>query len=380
MRKPTPQKQTVRAGGTSTVDAKKITKLRSMLNSPETVDLACELVIAADESAVIQQLLEGCQIVEGRIKPNHTFRAKQEWRTRALLRIAAYALETAAVSRNRVITLEIAPDKRGDAGTVSQINEVRDSVFTRLPEEIGRFTRLKALSLGNTLVEDLPESIGNLTQLRELSVRYEDPSYFDRLIGERCPLRRIPDTIGSLQKLETLDLSGNSLTALPEAIGDLKALKVLRLAGCPLTALPESIRQLENLEILDLSGCPLKQLPDCLGGLKRLRSMIFETWRWGGSTLAVLPKSLGDLVSLKELDLSGTEVTTLPATVGRLRCLKKLSLPSSITRLPLELGLLSLDELELKDDYGGKALSGIVLDLCRRAYAKQQGLQDAAGD
>jgi hypothetical protein len=361
----------VRAGGASTAAAQKISKLRTMLNSCETADLACEIVIAADEAAVCEQLLEGCQIVDGRIKPNHTFRANQEWRTRALLRIVAYAPETAAISRKNVVSLAIASDRVGDSGTASQINAVRDSVFTSLPDELGRFTRLEALSLHDTLVEDLPDSIGELSQLRELVVSYQHPRYFDRLIGERCPLRRIPETISSLQKLETLDLSGNSIRALPEAIGGLKALKVLRLAGCPLTALPESIGKLANLEDLDLSGCPLEGLPESLGQLKRLRSMVLKGWNWGDSTLAVLPESLGDLASLEELDLSGTEVTTIPAAAGRLQRLKKLSLPGSITSLPLELGLLSLDELQLKNDYGGKVLSGIVLDLCRRAYAKQ---------
>lgn len=342
-----------------------------MLNSRETADLACEIVIAADEAVVYEQLLEGCQIVDGRIKPNHTFRANQEWRTRALLRIAAHAPEAAAISRENVVSLSIASDRVGDSGTASQINAVRDSVFTSLPDEVGRFTRLKALSLHDTLVENLPDSIGELSQLRELVVSYQHPSYFRHLIGERCPLCRIPETISSLQKLETLDLSGNSIRALPEAIGDLKALKILRLAGCPLTALPESIGKLANLEVLDLSGCPLKRLPESLGQLQRLRSMVFEGWNWGDSTLAVLPESLGDLVSLEELDLSHAKVKTIPVGIGRLRRLKKLSLPSSITRLPLELGLLSLDQLEFNDDYDGKVLSGIVLDLCRRAYAKQ---------
>ena len=99
--------------------------------------------------------------------------------------------------------------------------------------------------------------------------------------------------------------------------------------------------------------------------------MVFGSSYWGNSTLAVLPESIGDLVSFEELDLSHTEVKTLPAAVGRLRRLKKLSLPSSITRVPLELGMLSLDRLEFSDDCDGKVLSGIVLDLCRRAYAKQ---------
>ena len=339
-----------------------------MLNSQATVDLACEVITAAADAAVYEELLKGCEIVEGCLVPNHAFRAKQEWRTRAFLRIAAHAPESAAVSPGRVVSLAIASDRVGIAGTGSQINEVRDSVLTCLPEEIGRFTRLERLSLTDAIIEELPESIGDLAELRELVVRYQDPQYFRGLIGSRCPLHRIPATIGKLLKLETLDLSGNSVTALPEAIGELRALKVLRLAGCPLTTLPESLGQLENLEVLDLSGCPLERLPNSIGDLRRLRSMVFKDSHWGCSMLRALPESLGDLSSLEQLDLRGTGVTSIPATVGRLSCLKKLSLPSSLTRIPLELGLLSLEDLTLETDYGGKVLSGLILDLCRRAY------------
>jgi hypothetical protein len=342
-----------------------------MLNSRDTVDLACEVITAAADAAIYEELLAGCEIVNGCMVPNHAFRAKQEWRTRAFLRIAAHAPESAAVSPARVVSLAIASERVGSAGTASQINEVRQSVLTSLPEEMGMFMRLERLSLADALIEELPESIGNLAELRELVVRYSDPQYFRGLIGNRCPLHRIPATIGRLLKLETLDLSGNNITALPDAVGELRALKVLRLAGCPLSALPESLGRLENLEVLDLSGCPLERLPDSLGELRRLRSMVFQEWPWGGSMLTALPETLGDLVSLEQLDLSGTRVASIPATVGRLRHLKHLSLPSSITHIPLELGLLGLEELKLKDDYAGKVLSGIVLDLCRRAYAKQ---------
>lgn len=182
-----------------------------------------------------------------------------------------------------------------------------------------------------------------------------------------------PHTRNDRQVVEAGDARslGNSIAALPEAIGELRALKVLHPAGCPLTALQESLGRLGNLEVLDLNGCPFERLPDSIGDLRRLRSFVFEECHWGDSSLSVLPESIGDLTSLEQLDLSGTSVTGIPATVGRLRCLKKLSLPSSLRQIPLELGLLSLEELTLKDDYDGTVLSGSVLDLCRRAYASQ---------
>jgi hypothetical protein len=87
----------------------------------------------------------------------------------------------------------------------------------------------------------VPEAVGNLTQL-------------DTLDLDDNKLTRLPESVGNLTRLTTLDLSFNQLTALPETVGNLTQLNRLHLAGNQLTRLPESVGNLTQLNSLDLSG------------------------------------------------------------------------------------------------------------------------------
>ena len=90
----------------------------------------------------------------------------------------------------------------------------------------------------------LPESIGNLTQLESLDIR-----------GNQ--LTKLPESIGNLTQLNELDLSGQKLTELPESIGNLTRLNSLNLDGNQLTDLPISIGNLSNLRHLSIGNNPL---------------------------------------------------------------------------------------------------------------------------
>ena len=56
-------------------------------------------------------------------------------------------------------------------------------------------------------------------------------------------LKKLPETLGSMQALEVLDVSGNALTDLPESTGALDALIVLRARDNKLSRLPRYILQ-----------------------------------------------------------------------------------------------------------------------------------------
>ena len=53
----------------------------------------------------------------------------------------------------------------------------------------------------------------------------------------------LPESLGQLTNLETLELSGNGLSVLPESLGQLTNLEELNLSGNGLSVLPESDRK-----------------------------------------------------------------------------------------------------------------------------------------
>jgi len=105
-----------------------------------------------------------------------------------------------------------------------------------------------------------------------------------------------------------LDLStykdSDRLTELPESLGHLIQLHSLNLGGNQLTALPESLRQLRRLQSLDLSGNQLTTLPEWLGQLTQLRSLDLSR-----NQLTALPESISQLTQLQSLHLSGNQLT-----------------------------------------------------------------------
>jgi hypothetical protein len=109
--------------------------------------------------------------------------------------------------------------------------DLHDCGLRTLPEEIGGLVGLRALSLGynkelGSSTATLPAALWSLAGLEELSLQW-------------CGLRSLPEGIGLLAGLKTLDLSLNrGLASLPAGLCSLVLLDELSLYGCGLTALP----------------------------------------------------------------------------------------------------------------------------------------------
>ncbi|XP_024169784.1 disease resistance protein RPM1-like isoform X2 [Rosa chinensis] len=111
------------------------------------------------------------------------------------------------------------------------------------------FKFLTALHLSRKLDFDLPSSIGDVKSLQCLDVSY-------------TPISWLPESIGLLQKLQTLKLrSCRNLVQLPESITSLDELQTLHLRACVnLIALPKGIKVLIKLRDLDVINCPKLKL------------------------------------------------------------------------------------------------------------------------
>ncbi|XP_062202657.1 disease resistance protein RGA2-like [Phragmites australis] len=154
-----------------------------------------------------------------------------------------------------------------------------------LPEVISNVWSLQALHVPDSDIVSLPESIGRLQKLRILNL-------------SGCgSLESLPDSIGDCHMISSIALRNcTSLTVLPNSIGRNKRLRVLRLGNTKIERLPSSITTLENLECLDLCYCyKLVELPECFGNLKKLEVLNLE----GCRSLRAMPVGIGQLPRLQ---------------------------------------------------------------------------------
>lgn len=117
----------------------------------------------------------------------------------------------------------------------------RDQSF---PKDFGRLTSLEKLSIGGLTLNVLPDSIGKLTKLKTLEL-----NYLDQLVS-------LPDSIGDLKSLETLSIYDAPNLRLPRTIAKLTKLKKLRLRE--IRSIPDELFDLPNLETLEIDEEALK--------------------------------------------------------------------------------------------------------------------------
>ncbi|XVF65655.1 hypothetical protein PTKIN_Ptkin09bG0266800 [Pterospermum kingtungense] len=111
-------------------------------------------------------------------------------------------------------------------------------------------------------------------------------------------IERVPNSVGKLKHLRTLDLSRNKyIKKLPKSLCRLQNLQTLFLRGCEeLEKLPRKTRRLVSLRYLDIEGCDrLAHMPRGLGQLTCLRMLNkFVVGRRG--------REVGELRELNELN------------------------------------------------------------------------------
>lgn len=249
--------------------------------------------------------------------------------------------------------------------------------LTELPESLGQLKRLQSLNLNGNQLTALPESLGRLTQLQSLNLASNQ-------------LTALPESLGKLTQLQSLNLTDNQLTALPDSLDKLTELKELDISGTQLKTLPESISQLTRLESLYLSSSQLTALPKSLCQLKQLRSLslsdnqltalpecLFQlkhllSLNLSGNQLTVLVEPLGQLTQLRELDLSGNRLEALPESLGKLTQLRELDLSGNPLK-ELPKSVGQLTQLESLDVCGTK-MSALPEWLCQLTQLQSLGL------
>lgn len=124
----------------------------------------------------------------------------------------------------------------------------------------------------------------------------------------------IPEAIGNLARLQSLDLSNNALQMLCPEIGRLRSLRHLRLSNNQLKCLPPEIGDLQDLETLDLAMNQLMSLPDRLHRCLSLQNLTVDH-----NLLSHVPRQLCCLRRLNQLSMAANRLTFLPLDLGRSR-------------------------------------------------------------
>jgi leucine-rich repeat protein SHOC2 len=210
-----------------------------------------------------------------------------------------------------------------------------------LPESIGQLTKLESLQLWEDRMRSLPESIGNLTNLKYLTC------------GGGNYIERLPESIGNLHNLETLSIRGSKLKNLPDSIGCFSSLTRLDFCSNSLKIIPESIENLINLKSLDLSRNQIESLTEIFSNFRNLVALDL-----GDNQLKVLPTSIEQLVNLDKLTIVGNQLTSLPASIGYLKNLTCIHL-DNYPDLSILQSLPKLEQVRLQN-----------IDLPRRYWTK----------
>ena len=252
-----------------------------------------------------------------------------------------------------------------EAGRVTGLWLPRNNLIGEIPEELGNLTKLQSLDLsGNQLSGDIPAELGSLPDLRWLDLSH------NRLSGV------IPPELGRLSRLVDLDLSGNQLSGeIPAQLCSLSDLQGLSLYSNQLIGgIPPALGSVAKLEELHLWRNQLSgEIPAALGNLSNLRTLDVHRNQLSG----VIPSELGRLSQLQELALHSNQLLgEIPAELSSLSGLQRLTLGHNRLngRIPAELGRLS--NLEFLAVNGNQLSEGIPEEFVRLSNLRWLWLSD----
>ncbi|MCE2962930.1 MAG: leucine-rich repeat domain-containing protein [Chitinophagales bacterium] len=259
-------------------------------------------------------------------------------------------------------TLEYFKEIEPFADTISHLT-IQSSALSVFPNSIKKFKKLKTLTLRrcwSVHLETLFDQIKDLPHLTELQIIFSEKA-------------KLPDNIGLLKGVKTLDLNGNKLNELPEGMAGMTSLvsinlhnnpgldmynvglvlssipklQTVKLSGCKIESLGDNFGKLSQIVELDLNLNSLVNLPANLEGMKKLR--ILKLSKNSRLNTMQIYSAMAQIPNLEELDLSDCGLTELGAGIGTMTRLKKLILTNNpLKKIVGEIGnLVHLEELYL---------------------------------
>jgi hypothetical protein len=173
-------------------------------------------------------------------------------------------------------TLFLTEDKRGGRFSYIDLTTIPDVVFDEIPR-LRKKLAFTHLMIWGAPMTDFPKRFVELAPfLTKLTLGFVD-------------MTELPDEVCACTNLETIEIHGYKLAALNPSITKLKKLRKLRVTHSKvMTMLPPEICELAWLETLDLGFMKTK-----------------------------LPKEMGNMKSLKKLELQSSKISKLPAELAQ---------------------------------------------------------------
>ncbi len=172
--------------------------------------------------------------------------------------------------------------------------------------------------------------------------------------------RELPESIGKLQNLESLDLHGNKLSLLPSSLRELVNLRILKLSENRFSYLPiESLASLPLVEIYASSNALTGALfPSSVVNLPRLQ--VLEVANNAIASLSFSRELV--LPALHHLDVSNNRLSALPDVSTWKSLLTLLAEGNALTHLPE--GFTALQHLR-NANFGRNDLRGLNTEVAR---------------
>ncbi|XVF23590.1 hypothetical protein REPUB_Repub13aG0052200 [Reevesia pubescens] len=147
-------------------------------------------------------------------------------------------------------------------------------------------------------------------------------------IQERYDVRKKFETLPKAEGLRTFLTLGSypfcnvTNVIMDDLIEKSRCLRVLSLANyCNINELPKEIGNLKHLRNLDLSRTSIKRLPNSVSTLYNLQTLtLYCCW-----SLVELPKDMGKLINMHYLDIRRTNLARMPTGMDKLKELRKLT-------------------------------------------------------
>ena len=185
------------------------------------------------------------------------------------------------------------------AGCTEGRADLRGFDLKEIPAEVMKMVALTDLHLGKNKLDSVPASIAKYKGLKTI------------ILDENLRMRDLPQTMRLMTQLKEISLAGNNLKSVPDEVFRLTNLNALCFARNDLDGLGGLIGKLVMLQILDLSYNKLWTLPwAAMAFLKALRTLNLQ-----GNPFTYISATIGQMTSLTSLNLSDTNLPSLPAEI-----------------------------------------------------------------